>query len=61
MLAIYTHHITRGLGEVDPEPPPAKPEPHEIQQAALDEPETYDDETRELWAMLRQERMRRAA
>jgi len=23
MLAIYTHHITRGLGEVDPEPTPA--------------------------------------
>lgn len=32
-----------------------------VQQSALDEPEAFDDETRELWAMLRQERMRRAA
>lgn len=36
-------------------------EARDAQQAALDEPEAYDDETRELWAMLRQERMRRAA
>lgn len=36
-------------------------EGRDVQQAALDEPEAYDEETRELWAMLRQERMRRAA
>lgn len=36
-------------------------EARETQQTALAEPETYDDDTRELWAMLRQERMRRAA
>lgn len=36
-------------------------EGREAQESALAEPETYDDETRELWAMLRQERMRRAA
>lgn len=36
-------------------------EAREVQQSALDEPEAFDDETRELWAMLRQERMRRAA
>lgn len=36
-------------------------EARESQETALAEPETYDDETRELWAMLRQERMRRAA
>lgn len=36
-------------------------EARETQEAALAEPETHDDETRELWAMLRQERMRRAA
>lgn len=36
-------------------------EGREVQEAALNDPETYDDETRELWAMLRQERMRRAA
>lgn len=36
-------------------------EAREVQEAALAEPETHDDETRELWAMLRQERMRRAA
>ena len=36
-------------------------EARDAQEAALAEPETHDDETRELWAMLRQERMRRAA
>lgn len=36
-------------------------EARDVQQSALDEPEAFDDETRELWAMLRQERMRRAA
>lgn len=36
-------------------------EARETQQTALDNPEAYDDETRELWAMLRQERIRRAA
>lgn len=36
-------------------------EARETQQIALDNPEAYDDETRELWAMLRQERIRRAA
>jgi hypothetical protein len=36
-------------------------EAREVQQAALDTPEAFDDETRELWAMLRQERIRRAA
>ena len=36
-------------------------EAREAQQIALDNPEAYDDETRELWAMLRQERIRRAA
>lgn len=36
-------------------------EARERQQQALDEPTAYDDETRELWAMVRQERMRRAA
>lgn len=36
-------------------------EARDTQEAALADPETYDEETRELWAMLRQERMRRAA
>lgn len=36
-------------------------EGRDIQAAALSDPETFDEETRELWAMLRQERMRRAA
>lgn len=36
-------------------------EAREVQEAALTDPQTYDEETRELWAMLRQERMRRAA
>jgi hypothetical protein len=33
----------------------------DVQQAALDEPECADDETRDLMALLRQERMRRSA
>jgi hypothetical protein len=36
-------------------------EARDVQEAALADPQTYDEETRELWAMLRQERMRRAA
>jgi hypothetical protein len=36
-------------------------EGRECQQKAMDEPEAANEETRELWAMLRQERMRRAA
>lgn len=36
-------------------------EARDAQEAALETPEAYDDETRELWAMLRQERIRRAA
>lgn len=36
-------------------------EARDVQAAALEDPQAYDDETRELWAMLRQERMRRAA
>lgn len=36
-------------------------EARDCQQTALENPEAYDDETRELWAMLRQERIRRAA
>lgn len=36
-------------------------EAREAQQKAIEVPEAYDDETRELWAMLRQERIRRAA
>lgn len=36
-------------------------EAREVQQAAINDPQAYDDETRELWAMLRQERIRRAA
>ena len=36
-------------------------EGRETQVAAMAEPEGYDEETRALWAMLRQERMRRAA
>ncbi len=36
-------------------------EAREVQQEALDNPMAFDDETRELWAMLRQERIRRAA
>lgn len=36
-------------------------EARDCQQEALDNPMAFDDETRELWAMLRQERIRRAA
>lgn len=36
-------------------------EARDTQQEALDNPMAFDDETRELWAMLRQERIRRAA
>lgn len=36
-------------------------EARDVQQEALDNPQAFDDETRELWAMLRQERIRRAA
>ena len=36
-------------------------EARDVQEAAMADPQTYDEETRELWAMLRQERMRRAA
>jgi hypothetical protein len=36
-------------------------EARDVQEAALANPETHDEETRELWAMLRQERIRRAA
>jgi hypothetical protein len=36
-------------------------EARDVQQEALDNPMAFDDETRELWAMLRQERIRRAA
>lgn len=36
-------------------------EAREAQQEAIETPMAYDDETRELWAMLRQERIRRAA
>lgn len=32
-----------------------------VQQEGMDNPQAFDDETRELWAMLRQERIRRAA
>jgi hypothetical protein len=36
-------------------------EARDCQEVAMEKPETCDDETRELWAMLRQERIRRAA
>lgn len=36
-------------------------EGREVQEAAMADPQTYDEDTRALWAMLRQERMRRAA
>jgi hypothetical protein len=36
-------------------------EARDCQQEAMDNPQAFDDETRELWAMLRQERIRRAA
>lgn len=38
-----------------------KDEARDCQMEALENPIGYDDETRELWAMLRQERIRRAA